>query len=180
MELLEERYKFLRRATGAFPKRRMERVWATSVPLTYHFSVSLAVGVVPVILHSRRARPDLATQAWLERDKPPLRLSPKAMSQDPLFTPSFDNVLGGMHGYDAENPGVTKENLKVLIDWIFDEETLAHEGADENWLRLWATINRKQMFWLKYFMGIEVEVTAKVISKLTPENFQEFRKYSGS
>ena len=29
--------------------------------------------VDPVILHSREARPDDATQAWLVRNKPPLR-----------------------------------------------------------------------------------------------------------
>ena len=102
------------------------------------------------------------------------------MTQDPLFTPNFDSVLGGVHGYNPENPEVTKENLKALIDWIFDEETLELEGDNANWLRLWASINQKQMFWLKYFMGIDVEVKPKVLSKLGEEELAEFQNSSGS
>ncbi len=102
------------------------------------------------------------------------------MSQDPLFTPSFENVLGGVHGYNAENPGVTKENVHALVDWIFDHETLELEGGTENWLRLWAHVNRRQMFWLKYFLGIDVKVEPEVLSKLTEEELAEFRNQSGS
>lgn len=102
------------------------------------------------------------------------------MTQDPLFTPNFDSVLGGVHGYNPENPEVTKENLKALIDWIFDEELLELEGADKNWLALMAHINRKQEFWIKYFLGIDVEIRAKAISKLTEEEMAEFQSSSGS
>ena len=102
------------------------------------------------------------------------------MSQDPLFTPNFENVLGGVHGYTPENVEVTKENIKALVDWIFDEEILELEGANENWLRLWAHVNRKQMFWLKYFLGIDVEVKAKVLSKLSEEELAEFQASSDS
>lgn len=101
------------------------------------------------------------------------------MNQADRYAADFENVLGGVHGYDPNNPGVTKENLKALVDWIFDEEMLDLEGANVNWLRLWAHVNRKQEFWLKYFMGLSVEVRAKVLDSHTPEDFQEFRKYSG-
>ena len=82
------------------------------------------------------------------------------MDKEPLFTPNFDSVLGGMSRYDSENPGVNRHNLKSLQDWIFDDDLLELEGADENWLRFWAYMNRKQEFWIKYFRGIDVEAVS--------------------
>jgi hypothetical protein len=104
----------------------------------------------------------------------------KAMAEEPLFTPNFDSVLGGMSRYDKENPGVNRHNLKSFIDWVFDEDGLMIEEADQSWLALMAHINRKQEFWIKYFLGIDVEIRAKVLSKLSEEELAEFQESSGS
>ena len=102
------------------------------------------------------------------------------MAEEPLFTPNFDSILGGMGHYDKENPGVNRHNLKSFLDWMFCESTLELEEANENWLALMAHINRKQEFWIKYFLGIDVEIRAKVLSKLSEEELAEFQASSGS
>ena len=102
------------------------------------------------------------------------------MTEEPLFTPNFDSVLGGMSRYDAKNPEPNRHNLQSFLEWMFDEDTLELEGADKNWLALMAHINRKQEFWIKYFLGIDVEIRAKVLSKLTEEELAEFQESSGS
>ena len=102
------------------------------------------------------------------------------MDKDLLFTPNFDSVLGGMSRYDKENPGVNRHNLRSFLEWMFDEDTLELEDADKSWLALMAHINRKQEFWIKYFLGIDVEIRAKVLSKLTEEEMAEFQSSSGS
>ena len=102
------------------------------------------------------------------------------MAEELHFTPNFDSMLGLMTKYDKENPGVTRHNLKSFIDWMFDEELLELEGADKNWLALMAHINRKQEFWIRYFLGISVEIRAKALEKLTEEELAELQSSSGS
>ena len=89
-----------------------------------------------------------------------------AMEERKYFVPDFDQVLGHGHGYDADDPSVSPQNVKALLDSFFDYENLEFNDATRSWTAFWKFVNERQMFWWKYFTGHEIEVKSQLSGRV--------------
>ena len=87
------------------------------------------------------------------------------MQERKYFVPEFDQMLGHGNGYDVEDPSVSPQNVKALVESLFDYEQLEHHDATRSWVAFWKYVHKQEEFWWQYFTGRSIAVTAKLRGK---------------
>lgn len=90
------------------------------------------------------------------------------------FVPDFDQMLGQGNGYNAEDPSVSEQNVKALVEQMFDYEQLEYHDATRSWVAFWKYVHKQEEFWWHYFTGQSVASTSRLRGKVHGDAISEW------